>query len=173
MTRSHLIAILSVALAASCTTKQKAEITDEAMKDPERRREILEATLRVLDANPEYTDEMFQLARRHKAFDRLLGNTAASVKDPELAQRVARQLVAYPDGLRTVMAETLEAAQNKPDAQLAIVEAMERRADIAAAYLVEHPKQLAEVSKALVRKAADHPDTAGQLKDVLKDMITD
>jgi hypothetical protein len=162
--------LLLITLLVACSTEQKQTISEQAMEDPERRKELLEATLRVLDRHPEYTDEMFQLALKHETFDRLLVNTASAVKDDKVAARVAKHLVGNPSGLTRVFVQTLDAAQDKPAAQAAIAEAMEQRADLAAAVLIQHPKQLATVSKALVAVAKENPETAGQLKEVVKNL---
>ena len=163
--------VLLLALSA-CTTTQKAAVSEEAFEDPERRREMLEATLRVLDKHPDYVAEMFELSLAHSTLDQLLALTAKGVKEPALAARVAKHLVGNPRGLRQVMISTLEAAQPSPEAQAAIADAIEGRADIAAAYLIDHPKQLAAVSKALVAQAAAHPDTAGKMKELMKDLTS-
>ena len=95
------------------------------MENRERRREILEATLRVLDKHPSYVDEMFEISLRHRRTqDRLFANTARGVVKVDLARRVADQLVAHPDGLEQVMRQTLLAAKDKPEAQKAILNAM-------------------------------------------------
>lgn len=163
--------LIASALLIACSTEQKTTISEQAMDDRERRHELLEATLRVLDKHPAYVDELFELAQKHESMDRLLANTAKGVKDPQLAERVANHLVANPAGLTQVMIQTLEAAQDKPAAQAAIVEAIESRADIAAAYLIDHPPQLASVSKALVAQAKAHPDTSGKMKELVKDLV--
>ena len=165
-------AVLVLAL-GSCTTKQKAAVSEEALEDPQRRKEMLEATLRVLDKHPDYVDEMYELAVAHPTCDRLLADTARGVKDPAMAQRVAGHLVGNPLGLRSVMIQTLEAAKDKPAAQAAIADSIEARADLAAAFLVNHPKQLAAVTKALVVQAKENPDTAGKMKELVKELATD
>lgn len=125
-----LIAV--VALSLSCSTKQKADVTEATMQDRGRRSEMLEATLRVLDDNPAYVDQLFQLTLEHpKTLDRFLGNFTATLHDEDLAQRTARHLTNHPRGLRQVMVDTLDAAERKPEAREAVVDAMQDRAWVA------------------------------------------
>lgn len=165
--------VTAVALAgAACSPEGKAEITDQAFDDPGRRTEMLEATLRVLDAHPDYVDELFQLTLRHpRTLDRLLANTARGVEQRELARRVAGHLTAHPDGLREVMIATLDAARDRRKAQGAIVDAMEARAPQAAVYLVDHPTQMATVSRALVKEAVEDPQAREKMTALVKDLI--
>jgi hypothetical protein len=168
----HAALVTAVLGIAGCTTHGKAEITEAAFEDGARRVEILEATLRVLDAQPRYVDELFQLALRHpRTFERLLANTAGGLADRDLAELVARQLVAHPRGLERVMIETLDAAKTKPKAQAAIVGAIQERAAVAADFLVERPEQLAIVSKAIIQRAIDDPDTKDKMKTMLAELI--
>ncbi len=159
-------------LALSCGTKTKAEVTEAAMNDQGRRLELMEATLRVLDDNPEWVDEFFLLSLRHEpTLERFLANTAVAVADPERAARVARHLTRHPAGLRRVVIETLDAARKRPAAQRAIVDAIEERADLAADYLVSQPKKLATVSEAIVKQAMDDPETADKMKELVGELV--
>jgi hypothetical protein len=168
----RILYVVFFMLAAACSTSSKAEITDKAMADDERRQEILEATLRVLDDNPAYVDELFKKTLRHpRTLDRFLANTARGLSDRELAERVGAHLTQHPNGLRRVMIETLDAAQKRPDAQLAIVDAMEARAKIAAKYLVDQPEKLATVSEAIVQQAIDDPNTKEKMTKLVKEII--
>ena len=155
----------------SCTTQQKAEVTDKAFDDTQRRHELFEATLRALDGHPDYVDEFFNQALKHKTMDSFLVSTSRGLSDHAFARRVGEQLVAHPQGLRSILIETLEAARGKATAQQAIVEAVDQEAEITAAILVDHPPQLADVMKTLVKQLKAHPDTAGTLKDLFKSLI--
>jgi hypothetical protein len=147
-------ALAIVLLLASCSTKSKTEITDKAMADPSRRAQIMEATLRVLDQHPEYTDEFFQQTRRHdKTMNRFLADTARAQAKPEFARQVAAHLVEQPAGLREVMIQTLDAARDKPAAQRAITDAVAQRPDEVAQYLKNSPDtlhKLKDLAKALL-----------------------
>jgi hypothetical protein len=69
------------------------------------------------------------------------------------------------------MIATLDTAKDKPDAQQAIVSAMEARSRIAARFLVDRPCQLATVSEAIVRQAVDDPNTKDKMVEMLKKVI--
>ncbi len=124
-----------------------------------------------MDEHPEYVDDMFRRTLQHpRVLERFLADTAATLHEPELAERTARHLVAHPRGLRRIMIETLDAARDRPRAQAAIVDAMESRADIAAQFLVDHPQQLATVSKAIVEEGLADPDTKGKMSEIVKEL---
>ncbi|MDQ3366946.1 MAG: hypothetical protein M3680_16105 [Myxococcota bacterium] len=40
-------------------------------------------------------------------------------------------------------------------------------------FLVDHPDELATISKAIVEQAMADPDTKGKMKDVVEELITD
>lgn len=165
------IALAALALSA-CTTGQKAEIAETTFESDKQRRELLEATLRVMDEHPDYVDELFRMSRSHpRTQNRLFANTARAMANPEFSERVAAHLVAHPRGLERIMMATLDAARDKPEAQQAIVDAMERRARVAARILVDHPDELATVSEAIVRQAIDDPNTRGKMTEILKQVI--
>jgi hypothetical protein len=170
---SNRMAIVFVALALlACSARQKAEITETTFESDKQRREMLEATLRVMDEHPDYIDELFQLSHSHpRTQDRLFANTARALADREFAERVAAHLVAHPKGLERIMMATLDAARTKPRAQRAIVDAIEGRARVAARFLVDHPRELATVSEAIVRQALDDPNTKDKMTEMLKEVI--
>lgn len=165
------LVLIGVLALTACTVEQKAELAEESLYDDERRTEMMEAILRVMDENPEYVDEFFRLARRHPpTLDRFLAVTARNLEDPKLAERVAAQLTEHPRGLQSILIHTLDAA-DKPESRAAIAEAIETRANRSAEILVEHPKQLATISKALIKQAMEHPDTSGQMKKLIKELV--
>lgn len=166
--RSVWIALLAL---AACTVEQKEELAEESLDDPERRTEMTEAVLRVMDENPEYVDEFFRLARRHpETFDRALANTARHLTDPKLAARVAAQLVEHPAGLQNVIVQTLDAAK-APEPRAAIAEAIETRANRAAEILVEHPEQLATIGRAILQQAMADPAAKARMKKLVKEHV--
>ena len=147
-------AIALALLVTACSTHGKTEITDKAMADDNRRAQIIEATLRVMDAHPEYVDELYRQARLHdRTMNRFLADTARGLARPAFARQVAEHLVDHPEGLREVMIQTLDAARNKRDAQRAIVDAVAERPDEVAQYL------------------KSSPDTLGKLKDLAKALL--
>jgi hypothetical protein len=163
MTRLALLCILVL----GCSTKQKAEITEEALSDPGRRHEIFESTLRALDEHPDYVDEFFNMALKHRTMDSFLESTTRGLTDRAFARRVGEHLAAHPPGLKVIMIETLEASRPKPAAHTAIVDAVAQEADITASFLLEKPEQLGVVMKAIVQQLKDHPDKTGTLKELI------
>lgn len=142
---------LALVLLVACSTSSKTEITEKAMADDNRRAQIIEATLRVMDQHPEYVDEFFRQTRKHdRTLDRFLADTSRAQASPALARQVASHLVDYPAGLREVMIQTLDAAHDKPDAQHAITDAVAQRPDEVAQYMKNSPDTLARL-KALAK----------------------
>lgn len=147
-------AIALTLLVTACSTHGKTEITEKAMADDDRRAQIIEATLRVMDQHPEYVDELFRQTRLHdRTLDRLLADTARGLARPTFARLVAEHLVDHPEGLREIMIQTLDAARNKRDAQRAITDAVAQRPDEVAQYL------------------KNSPDTVGKLKELAKSLL--
>lgn len=163
----RLVWIALLALTA-CTVEQKEELAEESLDDPERRAEMTEAVLRVMDENPEYVDEFFRLARRHPdTFDRALAITARHLTDPKLGERVAARLVESPAGLQSIIVQVLDAAE-EPEPRAAIAEAIETRANRAAEILVEHPKQLVTVGRAILEQAMSDREAKAHIKKLVK-----
>jgi len=167
-------AVLSImcGLTLSCGIKTKDDVAEAEMDDQGDRLEMMETTLRVLDENPEYVDELFRLTLQHKpTLDRFLANMVVAIEDPERAARVARHLVTSPRGLRRVVIETLDAARWSPGAQYAIVDALEERAKIAAAFLVDQPAKLVRISQAVVQAAVGDPETKDKLLEIVSELV--
>jgi hypothetical protein len=121
-------AVWIVVLVAACSASQKRPMVATALDNEETRIESFEATLRVLDAHPEYVDELFARALKHPAtLDRLLEDTARELASPDLAKRTARHLAAHPAGLRMVFIHTLDEVRDRPAALDAMADAIEAR----------------------------------------------
>src|SRR5205823_4406550 len=104
------------------------------------RKSTFEATLRVLDENPTYVDELFAQAMRHpRTLDRFVADTSARLDEPELSNLTARHLAEQPAALEQILVATQEAAQSEPKAQAAIARAIERRAKLGAAAISKRP----------------------------------
>ena len=156
-------------LATACSTKQKTTATDKMYDDPGRRTEMIEATLRVFDEHPEYVDDMVRLTLRHpKTLKRQFEATARALSDDDVARMNAEALVQHPRGLERVQIATLDAAQDKPKARRAIVDAMQQRSDLAADMLVENPKELGSISKSILTKAWEKGETKEILEKTLE-----
>lgn len=137
----------------------KRYFMDKAMKNELERRELFEATLRVLDAHPEYVDEMFQLLLEHgTSLNRFLAINSSGLDDPQYAALMARHLVRHPAPLTQVMIQVQEAAKDKPEAQRAMALAMEQRAELTARSFVSRPSNVTTTSVALIDVLQDNPE---------------
>src|SRR5258706_14662262 len=100
-------------LLCACGPRATQVVVGKAMGPDKSRHDTMEGTLRVLDENPGYVDEFFQLARRHPAtLDRFIADTARDLHEPELSQRTAKHLVRNPDGLRRILVDPLDPARD-------------------------------------------------------------
>jgi hypothetical protein len=146
--------LVTVALLA-CSTGQKQAVVEKAVAPEDERRELFEATLRVLDEHPEYVDEFFELAvsKHPETLGRFVEDTAARLEDRALAERTAAALVRHPAGLERILASTLDAAAARPEARRAIASAIASRPERAARVLVEEPRAAASVFGAFARDA--------------------
>jgi hypothetical protein len=139
-------------LVLACTVGQKKQLVEKATDDAGRRREMFEATLRLLDEKPEYVDEFFQLARKHdRTLNRFTADFSRGLADPALARMVARHLVQAPPGLHQVLVATIDAAEG-PQAKRAMTSAMQARSEKVAAIMATDPGAAAEVGKAFARR---------------------
>jgi hypothetical protein len=115
-----------VALAASgCATSTKSALIEKGVADDSRRHELFEATLEMLDRNPRYVDEFFELTRQHHAtLERFTVDETRALKDPKLARLNAMYLRDQPAALQEVMEQILIHSEDRPDAQKALADAI-------------------------------------------------
>jgi hypothetical protein len=148
--RALLTSIFTLASVACSAGTQKPAL-ETAMKNDEQRAESLEATLRVMDENPEYVDELFALAVRHPAtLERFLENHARNLKDDELAKMTAKHLAAHPPGLKHVMIKNLDEISDDPAAMQAVAEAMLERPQVSAMVIAQKPEAVRALVTALI-----------------------
>jgi hypothetical protein len=156
---SHSVAALALAFAAlgvACTPAQKKPMIETAFSNRETRHESFEATLRELDQNPKYVDELFKMTLKHPStLDRLLQNTAQQLRHEEFARRSAAHLVAEPEGLKATLIATMVEIQDDPEAQKAFIQALDQTRDLNAAVLAKHPDVMARLFQALAKKGVD------------------
>jgi hypothetical protein len=146
--------LVLVALLA-CSAGQKRAVVEKAVEPEESRRELFEATLRVLDEHPEYVDEFFELAvsKHPETLGRFVEDTAARLEDRRLAERTAAALARHPEGLQQILVRTLDASAGRPEARRAIGSAIASRPERAARVLSENPRAAASVFGAFARDA--------------------
>lgn len=136
--RAGLTVTLAVSIVLACSASSQKPAVDAAMANDDLRRESLEATLRVLDQNPEYVDELFALTLQHpKTLDRFLQNTGRELANDALSRRTARHLADNPAGLRQILIATLDEVSDEPPALMAVAEAMKERPQPAAIAMVQ------------------------------------
>jgi hypothetical protein len=137
------LACMTLASLVGCGTTARQGLIDESMRSGTQRRQSLEATLRVMDAHPEYVDEMYQATRKHpRTMERFLQSSARDLEDPALAKVTAELLVENPRSLRQVLLATVDAAAAKPDAREAIAGAVEERTAAMADIITDRPAAL-------------------------------
>jgi hypothetical protein len=132
---------------------------DKAMKNDVERRELFEATLRVLDAHPEYVDQLFRLMLEHPtALNRFLAINSSGLDDSQYAGLMARHLVRHTEPLTEVMIQVLEAAKDNPEAQRAMALAMQQRAALNAQTVTSLPSNVNVSTQALIEAVLDKPE---------------
>jgi hypothetical protein len=150
-------ALVGAILAAGCTVSQKRAAVEKATDDPERRREAFEATLRVLDENPEYVDEFFRLALVHRpTLERFLHDTVAELERSRwLPEATARELARDPKALQRILVETLDASRGRRPAEEALLAAMRARKEPIAGLLASDPDTMKALMGALAGAEAE------------------
>jgi hypothetical protein len=175
MRRLVPIALAFPLLALGCATSTKAKILEKSFADAERRHELFEANLEVLDRNPAYVDEFFAQARKHPAtLDRFIENQSRALEtDDPLAAMTAEHLRAHPKALQRTMINTLDAVERDGAGRRAVANAMRERAAIAADIVVEEHDALSALGKAMASKAAKDPAKRDDLRKAVKDAVSD
>jgi hypothetical protein len=172
LTIGGMRSVLALLLLGSCATSGKAKLITVAFEDQGRRRDLFEATLRVLDRNPEWVDEFYALARSHRpTLEGFIENTARDLSNEKLATITARHLAAHPAGLRTILERSMDAASDHPAAKKAIAEAVRSRAEIAAKIMVDHPEALRAMTRALAEKATADENARQEIRKGLGDAL--
>ncbi|WP_257448595.1 hypothetical protein [Archangium lipolyticum] len=144
---------------------------DKAMKNEVERRELFEATLRVLDENPEYVDQLFRLLLGHRSsLNRFLAINASGLDDPQYAALMAHHLVRNPEPLTEVMVQVLEAAKDEPEAQRAVLTAIRAQKEEVAAQLLSDPETLSAVMGALAKRGSEDSAIARQLRSLVDEL---
>jgi hypothetical protein len=158
MKLSGCVALIALAAAfGACSAGTQRSAIETAWDNDEVRQESFEATLRILDEHPEYVEEFFAAAQRHPtALMKFLDITSRELVQDSLAEQTADRLVAHPPGLKNIMAATMHAASDKPEAQDAIAQAMEARPHDAAAVLIRREQAMRVTFAALIDEVAKH-----------------
>ena len=156
----HAFTVLTLATCLfGCSVGQKQNLLETAFDDDGRRQEFFEATLRVLDENPEYVDEFFVHAKKHpKTMDRFVSNTARDLRDEKLAAMTAKHLAKNPESLKQVLVQTLEAAKTDAKARQAIATAIEEKSALATDVIADRPSAVAASLEGTVDAIADKPE---------------
>ncbi len=168
--RPIAVVATAVAVLAGCTVGQKKTAVEAATASDEQRRQLFEATLRALDEKPEYVDEFFALALKHRpTLHRFVQDTAGELHEEWLARMTARELADAPPSLRQIMVETLAASAGKPKALDAISAAIGTHPATVARALAARPEVLEKATAATVDVVAERPETRDAMRRAMVD----
>lgn len=155
--RQLLILAVGVVLLGCSAGAQKPAL-DAALANDEMRAETFEATLRALDENPAYVDELFAASLRHRiTLDRFLRATARELARDEFARFTAERLAAEPAGLKQVLIATLDEASGDAAALKAASEAMAARPQVSAIIVVQSDASIRGNLHALLQETLKNP----------------
>lgn len=154
------IGLAAVLLVTACGPKAAIET---AMSSEGSRRDSFEATLQIMDENPEYVDELYAATLRHPdTLDRFVRNVAKGLSNDELARMTARRLAENPDSVKAMMRALIQEAQKDERARRAVLQAIQENGEPLAALIVDDPKLLSSLlsafAKAGVHKGQDKLD---------------
>lgn len=148
---------------------QKA-VLEEVVDNPSARRELFEATLRMLDEHPEYVDELFaQLLEHPPALNRFLAINASGLDDPQYAALMARHLVRHPEPLTEILIQALLAAKDKPESQRAMARAMERQPELTARAMTSRTSTVSITTRVLVDVLQANPEARKAFLEALRE----
>jgi len=158
-TRHALSLTLAALLLCGCGVGAKKDAIATALDADGSRAEYFEATLRVLDENPAYVDELFRQARKHpRTLERFLASAAANLHEEELARMTARSLAKSPAAMRQVIIQTMDAVKNDRAARLALARAMAARREVIVDVLTDDVGATASMLDATIDALADKPE---------------
>ncbi len=159
--RTHLVLLVCstlALLAIACGVGGKKDAAHAAINtmSVEERRETFEATLRILDEEPELVDELYATTRRHpKTFSRIMENATRDLREEEVAKLTAQLLARHPESVeQTLVRSTDEIAKSK-ESRAAMRRAIEKRSDKTVDILTDDADTLARlvaVSLAILEK---------------------
>jgi len=142
---------------------------DKAMKNDVERRELFEATLRVLDEHPDYVNELFRLMLGHpQSLNQFLAINASGLDDPQYAALMARHLARNPEPLTEVIIQVIETSTEDDRGRRAFLAAVEARKEQVAELLLSDPKTLAAVMGAMAEQGAEDATLARQLRTLVE-----
>jgi hypothetical protein len=154
-----LASIAALGVFVACAASSQKPAVDAALENDKMRRESFEATLRVLDDNPEYVDEFFASALRHpKTLDRFLQNTAKGLERDSLARMTGRRLAEQPTGLTRVMVATFDQVSGNPAALEAVSLSIKERPQIAAMAMVQREDTVHATFRALMAEVVKNAE---------------
>jgi hypothetical protein len=154
--------VIGAAAVAACSTAQKQDVTQaalDAMSD-EQRRSTIEATLRVLDAKPQYVDELYDLTRkRHpRTFNELLENSTRDLQHHDMAHLAASVLARQPASVEENLTTSIEAISHVPEARAAMRRAIVTRANELVDILSDDPAAMTAILDATLRIVEEKPE---------------
>lgn len=166
--RTAVIAAL-ILVACGTSVRQKRKAMELGLNEQPTRGEFFEATLQVLDANPEYVDEFFQYAKKHRpTLERFISNTVAHLHEEELAALTASYLAKDPDALYTILVQTLDHVGDQRASQQAIARAIEDRARISTRAIATRPSAIQTVTESMVSEVLVNPSAADAFRAAMK-----
>ncbi len=161
-----VLAVVAAGCGTSVETKRKA--MGLALNEEPTRGEFFEATLRELDAHPEYVDQFFQVALNHRpTLERFIANTVAHLHEKELAALTASYLAKDPDALYTILVQTLDHVDQRAS-QKAIASAIEDRAELSAQAIATRPSAIRTVTLSMVDVVANNPEGRDAFRAAMK-----
>lgn len=159
MLRRTTLALFVAVSVGGCGASGKQQAVEATFESDTQRREMFEATLRVLDENPRYVDEFYQFALKHPpTLDRFFANTAANLDQDWLARMNARHLARHPSSVKQVMVTTLDEISDEPASQDAMAQAITARAQVAAMAITEREDTIRSSFAAILREAKKKPE---------------
>lgn len=167
--RTVLLAAMVALIGCGTTVGSKQKAMELALNEQPTRGEFFEATLRVLDAHPDYVDEFFQYAQKHRpTMERFISNTVAHLHEKELAALTASYLAKDPDALYRILVETLDHVGDARASQEAIALAIEDRAGLSTRFIATRPSAIQVITESMVDEVLVNSRAADAFRSAMK-----
>lgn len=165
------LAVGACVLLVACATTQKKQLVEtgaEAMS-PAQRRDLFEATARVLDENPEYVDEFYAVARQHpKMLSRFFARATPDLKSKPIAETMAKLLANDQGSLAMVLAQSIDAVAAKPAARATMSKVMTEKAATVSDILTDDPTAVTAVMTSTIAAVEQKPKAQAPFHAAMK-----
>jgi hypothetical protein len=163
-------AIGLVVVTSGCGTTAKKTVVNAAMSSSDTQRaQLFEATARILDEKPEYTDEFYAVAKKHPVtLRRFTEDAMKDIDDPTVTDIITEVLIENPKALEKVIVATIDEIGKNKEARKAVNRAVESRAPAMADIVTDSEPAMVAAFIAAVKATSKKPQARRALSTAMQ-----